>query len=267
MDETLDRIVRAKADLAGARARAIGGHQTEHDGLVTTLTGIAAPWLNPTSVAREPRDPDAAIAAAEAAFPFEIGTFGMDVVVERFPAVRAAIERAGLRRRLVEPLMTAAVDDVAATPPPEGVTIVLAHDRLDEVAALDALAFDDPYDLSRANLDERVYADPMFRVYAAVLDGDVVGIAHTACGDGLVSVNGVAVHERVRRRGIGAAITAHAVRDRAGEADLAFLESSAMAVGTYRRIGFEPVATWEVWVRRKREEAVREGGPPPRGEV
>ncbi|MEX0984139.1 MAG: hypothetical protein WD096_03730, partial [Actinomycetota bacterium] len=45
----------------------------------------------------------------------------------------------------------------------------------------------------------------------------------------------------------GAAITAFAVCDRAGEAELAVLDASDSGFGVYERLGFRTVSTWEVW--------------------
>jgi len=67
--------------------------------------------------------------------------------------------------------------------------------------------------------------------------------------DRMLGVFGVATVPSARRRGVGAAITAHAVRDRAEEADVAFLQSSAMGRGVYASLGFRQVSTWEVWSR------------------
>lgn len=249
VDDMVERIVASRPRAWGLRARALGGRQIEHDGLVTTLTGIPAPWLNPTSVVRDPRDPIAAIADAEADLPSDAGGFGMDIVVDRFPAVRAAAEAVGLSRRQVQPLMVVSPTSIAAVEAPDGIQLSRAEDRLDELAVLDAVVFGDPPEISLAFVDAPVFADGVHRVYAAVLDGTIVGIAATWCLDGVLSVNGVATAQAERRKGIGAALTAFAVRDRADQSDLAFLESSEMALGVYSRLGFEPVAAWEVWVR------------------
>ncbi len=54
--------------------------------------------------------------------------------------------------------------------------------------------------------------DPGARVYAAFLDGVVVGSGETYVADGVMGVFGVATVPEARRRGIGSALTS--VRDR-----------------------------------------------------
>lgn len=249
MDAPIERILVCKEHAWGRRARALGGRQVEHDGLVTTLTGIPVPWLNPTTPVRDPRDPLAAILAAEADLPGEVGGFGMDIVIDRFPAIREAAAAAGLERRVVQPIMVVAPSAIADVDLPDGVALIRAEDRAEDVAAVDAAAFGDPLDVSRAFLDARVFGDETFRLYAAVRGTEVVAIATTSLVDGVLSVNGVGTVESERRKGIGAALTSFAVRDRADHADMAFLESSEMAFGVYERLGFATLAIWEVWTR------------------
>ena len=94
-----------------------------------------------------------------------------------------------------------------------------------------------------------MFRDPRSRVYLASIDDQPVATAETLLQDGVLGVFGVATVPGARRRGIGAAITAHAVRDRADEADLAFLQSSETGRGVYTRLGFRVVSTWDVWSR------------------
>jgi predicted GNAT family acetyltransferase len=72
----------------------------------------------------------------------------------------------------------------------------------------------------------------------------------TGLSGGMLGVFGVATMPEHRRRGIGAAITSFAVRDRTAEADLAVLWRSDLGYQVYERLGFRPVASWEVWVRK-----------------
>lgn len=59
---------------------------------------------------------------------------------------------------------------------------------------------------------------------------------------------GVGVVEDARGRGIGAALTVAAARSFPG-VDLAWLMPTELAEPLYRRLGFRPVSSWEVWVR------------------
>ena len=138
------------------------------------------------------------------------------------------------------------VPDVA---PADGVAIVDARSRLDDVAAVASAGFDADRALTRRFVADAVFADRGARVYLATLDGRGVSTVETALQDGVLGVFGVATVPAARRRGIAGAITAYAVRDRAEDADLAFLQSSEMGRGVYERIGFRDVSTWEVWAR------------------
>jgi ribosomal protein S18 acetylase RimI-like enzyme len=76
-----------------------------------------------------------------------------------------------------------------------------------------------------------------------------VACATTHLHRGTLGLFGIGTIERARRRGIGTAVTAFAIRDHRTEADLAWLEPTAMARRLYERLGFRAVSTWEVWVR------------------
>ena len=94
-----------------------------------------------------------------------------------------------------------------------------------------------------------MFEDPHARVYLAWLDGRPVSTVETSLQEGVIGVFGVATVPDARRMGIGGAITAHAVRDRAADADLAMLQSSEMGHGVYANLGFREVSRWEVWSR------------------
>jgi len=81
-------------------------------------------------------------------------------------------------------------------------------------------------------------------VYVGRVDGDTAttAICYQAHEDaGIFSVATLPAH---RRRGYGAAITAHAARSSfENGADLAWLQTSAIGESVYRRLGFRHVAT------------------------
>ena len=128
-------------------------------------------------------------------------------------------------------------------------TIERAEGRLDEVAAVATAGFGGEVTVNRSFVADPVFDDSGARVYLAWLDGRPVATAETSLRDGVLGLFGVATVPGARRMGIAAAITAHAVHDRADEADLVFLQSSEMGHGVYTRLGFRDVSTWEVWSR------------------
>jgi predicted GNAT family acetyltransferase len=68
--------------------------------------------------------------------------------------------------------------------------------------------------------------------------------------DGTVGIFNVATPPEFRRRGYGAAITAHAARDGLNHgADLAWLQSSSMGESVYLRLGFREVETYLLHTR------------------
>lgn len=80
---------------------------------------------------------------------------------------------------------------------------------------------------------------PEMRVYVGFAQGEgvTVGIAYQTGRD--VAIFNVVTPPQHRRRGYGAAITTHCVRDGfANGADLAWLQSSELGESVYRRLGF-----------------------------
>ncbi len=231
-----------------ARAAAIpGGEVHRVDGLLLALTNLPVPPFNVALVEDEPSEPAHALDAARDMFRSRGLTFGVDLDPGIHGDVRAAAEGLGMTPVVSRTAMSAAPALVPALRPPWEVDLLRGEDRLDEIATVDAAAFGGDEAMARRFVTEEVFSDPRFRAYVAVREGKVVGAAETFHHDGLLGVFGVAVHPSERRRGIGAALTAFAVRDRPGETDLAVLQSSEMALGVYRSLGFETGNTWEVW--------------------
>jgi len=244
-----ERVAGALCAMWRARTSALGGSVFEDDGLVTCITGLSFPPFNPSLVERMPRDPVAALSAAERHH-LAVGLrFGINLDVELHRDVRTTARSAGLRVIQTEPGMVVRPLELSEPPVPGGVAIDPAGDRLEEVAAVVTEGFGGDLSINRGFVAPAVFEDPRARIFLASLDGEPVATVETWLQDGVLGVFGVATVPGARRRGIAAAITAHAIRERAGEADLAFLQSSAMGHGVYRSIGFRAVSTWEVWAR------------------
>jgi ribosomal protein S18 acetylase RimI-like enzyme len=231
------------------RTAALGGTVYEDDGVLSCLTGLASAPFNPSVVERPPADPAAALADAERRYRAVGLPYGIDLDPESFPGVRDAAAAAGLRVVVARPGMVRDPKRVRMPTVPSGLTIERGDEQLDDVASVATEGFGGDVAINRAFVADAVWRDPVARVYVARLDGTAVATAETSLQDGVIGVFGVATVPGARRRGIGSALTAYAVRDRAQEADLAFLQSSEMGRGVYERLGFREISTWEVWSR------------------
>ena len=244
-----ERIAAAMCSMWRGRTVALGGTVFEDDGVLSCVTGLDAAPFNPSVIERAPRDPAAALAAAERHYVAVGLPYGIDLDPELHPDVRAAASAAHLRVAVSRPGMIADPMDVPAPVLPDGLAIERADELLDDVAAVATEGFGGDLAINRRFVADAVWRDPRARVYIARLDGRAVATAETSLQEGVLGVFGVATAPSARRQGVGAAITAFAVRDRADEADLAFLQSSEMGHGVYRGLGFRDHSTWEVWSR------------------
>jgi GNAT superfamily N-acetyltransferase len=87
-------------------------------------------------------------------------------------------------------------------------------------------------------------------LYVGRVDGEIVGTALGMDVDGVTGVFNVATAPEHRGRGYGAALTARVVRDGLqGGSKLAFLQSSDVGHGVYRRLGFRDVEEYLLLTR------------------
>jgi ribosomal protein S18 acetylase RimI-like enzyme len=231
------------------RTAALGGTLHENDGVLSCLTGLDAAPFNPSLVERAPTDVAAALAAAERVYDTVGLPFGIDLDPALHPDVRNGARDADLYVVESRPGMVVAPTDVPAATLTDGLVIGRADGHLTDVAAVATAGFGGDPATNRAFVADAVFQDTRARVYLAWLEGRPVSTVETSLQDGILCVFGVATVPDARRVGIGAAITAYGVRDRAAETDLAFLQSSEMGHGVYERLGFRDVSTWEVWAR------------------
>jgi len=247
-------VERAAAFIPEAWARRVascGGVVHDVDGLRVCLTGVPMPQFNPTLVATLPTDPPAALASAERAYDGTGLHMGIDLEVSLHAPVRAAAERAGLTMIEARPGMTMRIGEAVVVDPPASVEIVRVEDpaMLDRIAEVDAIAFGG--EPARGFLPDAMLDDPAQRVYAARVDGEIVGSGECTVVDGVMGVFGIATLPDYRRRGIAAALTSRLIQDRADEIDLVCLDASDLGQRVYERLGFRADSTWEVWVRRR----------------
>jgi ribosomal protein S18 acetylase RimI-like enzyme len=232
------------------RVASCGGIVHEVDGLAVCLTGVPDDPFNPTLVEHTPSDPAAALLAVAAHYRPTGFSLGVDLEPSAHAEVRTAVERGGFRMVESRPGMALPIAELRPLPAPPGVEIRGVDDPglLRAAAEADAAAFGADVTLTRAFLPDALVGDPSQRVYVALVEGEVVAAGESALADRVLGVFGIATVPSYRRRGIAAALTSRLIEDRAGDADLAVLQSSRLGYGVYERLGFRAMSTWEVWV-------------------
>lgn len=241
---------------AWAPARTPGMRVLADDALVLVDSGLACDTFNHVCRTRlDGADAAARVRAAVAHFRDAGRPFSWWVrPADRPHALCALLEAAGLAAAESEVVMTC--DDLAAlaalaTPAvPAGVGIVRARDArtLADFATVNAENWSPPdadvvrfYDRAAGAL---LADDCPQRFHVAYLDGVPVATAEVTLAGGSAGVFNVATRAAYRRRGIGGAVTAHALRDaHSAGARRGVLEASADGVGVYARLGFRAAGT------------------------
>lgn len=148
-----------------------------------------------------------------------------------------------------QPVMLRGVDDLSAPALPDGLTVrwdAPAHD----VAGVQAEAFGDPYDEALAFAAPQLApgALPPQRTATAYAGDEPVGVATVARMSDVGGIYGVAVQDRWRRRGIGAALTARVMAAAADAGcDLLYLNPSDQGRGVYASLGFRDAPPFRIW--------------------
>ena len=185
----------------------------------------------------------------------EIAELGLPASVQlrrgSTPAVADEARRLGLAEEHPLPAMVVQPHELKATLPPELVVgPVDDEDGLRDAMATATAGFETPPD----------FFEPLYTTAAAALEGLTyyVGRVHgvavsTSVGftlDATVGIFNVATAPEHRGYGYGAALTAAAASNAfANGADLAWLQSSAMGLSVYRRIGFREVESYVLLTR------------------
>jgi GNAT superfamily N-acetyltransferase len=155
----------------------------------------------------------------------------------------------GMEHVTDQPVMLRGPDDLPAPALPAGLAI-----RWDapatEVAGVQAEGFGDPFDLALAFVAPQLAPGALPRQRTATAyDGDQpIGVATVALMDDVAGIYGVAVRQRWRRRGVGAALTAAvAAAAVADGCDLLYLNPSAEGHGVYASLGFRDAPPYGIW--------------------
>ncbi|WP_284349165.1 GNAT family N-acetyltransferase [Roseisolibacter agri] len=233
---------------AWAPARTPGMRVLADDALVLVDSGLACDTFNHVCRARlDGTDAVTRVRAAVAHFRDAGRPFSWWVRPEDRPqALGALLEAEGLAAAESEVVM--ACDDLAALAEvavPGGLTIVRARDArtLADFATVNAENWSPP-DAHVVRFYERAASALLAdgspqRFHVAYLDGVPVATAEVTLAGGSAGVFNVATRTAFRRRGIGGAVTAHALRDaHVAGARRGVLEASADGAGVYARLGF-----------------------------
>ncbi|MHB8695486.1 MAG: GNAT family N-acetyltransferase [Solirubrobacteraceae bacterium] len=223
------------------------GWARHDDGIYTLVTGVPIASLNGVWVVGEQVDADAVAAGlasvAESCVPF---------CLEVRPAWREQGASVAATCELAEstdiPLM------VSAGPFNPGSIDRLSIRELDPSEAqvhsdVAGPAFGAPPELLARVITAEVLGRPQVRSYLGEVDREPVVTAMSVTIGDAVGIFNVATPGPHRRRGYGAAITAHAALDgRIAGAEWAWLQSTEAGYGVYERLGFTTLERWPSWI-------------------
>jgi ribosomal protein S18 acetylase RimI-like enzyme len=145
-------------------------------------------------------------------------------------------------------------------PFPSGLTIerVSNAEVLSEFVEVMRVGFEMP-EFTAAALFEEFNAmgltdESPWRHYVGRLNGEVLTTASLAIVLGIAGIYNVVTLPKARRRGFGAAMTLAALREaRELGYQIGILQSSAVGLGVYRRLGFEQYSTYYIYVGTSQE--------------
>ncbi len=138
---------------------------------------------------------------------------------------------------------------------PSALTVELASDEetLRECLEVQRVAFGAPEFTAEVSFDVcsavGLGDESPWRNYVGRLEGEAVAASKPVLAGGVAGIHGVVTLPGARRHGLGAALTLKALRDaREMGYRIGVLQSSAMGLGVYRRLGFERYGTYTVYV-------------------
>jgi GNAT superfamily N-acetyltransferase len=176
----------------------------------------------------------------------------IELRVGEYPEVEEDVAARGFRVVVRRPAMARYPIGGLDTNDPPRVTVRPVRDEADLAAyqAVQAEAFDMSPEVAAAFLPWAAVQTPGLGMFLAAYDDVPCATAGTSVSPYGAGIVGVATLAAYRRRGLGRAVTAAAVRwgERQG-ADLAWLYPTAMARRLYEGLGFRVLGDVQVWVR------------------
>ena len=256
--ETMDEdeiIARADENYFAAMATFVGsaehGEVRAKDGMLACYSGTNVASFNVAFVMRPLDDPATVMREAIAFFDERSVPFILRMRDVVDPAFEEAARACGLR-------YTDTVPGMALCPArvPDAEIHGLRIARIDDDASLDdhrsvvADAFEMPIELARYFITHRLLQRPDVEGYVAYMDGRPVATSAVFITHRVGGVYNVATVPDYRKRGIGEAMTRHAVqRGAACGCVMAGLQASEMGQPVYERMGFRMVAPYRTFAR------------------
>lgn len=224
-----------------------GGVVAEFDGILVAARGTDAPNANFALVTRPLDDPTRALRWArrlleDRGLPFRV------VLRERYdPRTEQALSSNGFEvvDRYPELALELHGSLPARLPAPVDVRRVRDEPARKMFVSVIAEAFGSDPDYVDAAIPAAALRGPDASFFVGFQDNQPVATSALFVSDGVAGIWFVATVEAFRRRGIGQAMTAHALSEALGlGSDLAHLEAEADALRLYERIGFQVVARY-----------------------
>lgn len=252
IDERARRALMGNVQAWRAVAGASGRVLIDRDGVLTYFSTAPNPNFNPTVVYAPVADPAAMLDEREAAYAERGIRFGFEVPAGfDEPLERLALDR-GFTLHNEMPAMV--LHPVPPMGPPDPRVLKIDASMLDEHLRVQAEGFGDPFENVRAFTHPSMLT--VADMFLARQDG--VGVATSlVCVTGReAGVFAVATVPAQRRRGIGRAVTAQAVRAAAAAgADFVWLHASMLGEPVYAAMGFRTVGTVRIYVRPEAPQA------------
>lgn len=193
-------------------------------------------------------DLDRAITALKAAFHEHRRTPRLEYLEDFAPNLAAALEANGFKQEIRTLLMVCTADSFHAAPEMPGLVIQpvdgtspLEDQRAAVTVQERSFGSDDTPEATDEKVHQYFTRFATQQLFLAKLDGQPVSVASLMPGyDGIAEIAGIATLSAFRRRGLGTAITAHAVAQALAQGlDTLFLTAVDERAGrVYTRVGF-----------------------------
>ncbi len=228
-----------------------GGDVREHDGLLLATTGAPQEWWNIGFVTRRLERPEERIDEAIAYFDGRRQPFIMRVPDGLDDGSERAAEARGLGYTdTLHGMALAPIPEV--TSPQNAVDIRTVADArtVEEHVGLVAQSFGMGRELVRRLMPAKIIEHERWQCYVGYVSGEPAAASALLVTGTAAGVYWVATAEKFRRRGLGEAMTWHAIRKGAkAGCRLAVLQPSDMGRPIYERMGFRVVSGYKTFVR------------------